>query len=217
LPPFWNLLKSLCVKQGYKFLFLSYWWVSVNGSVILWPISFTHNFKTILNVSITGSSWRRLSSEMQCCVVRWKSTSMKPLACYLLRVGFLLGLFFDPDDGSNTLLQNFRRFSTDYTALYPRRLNSWFVIIRKLLYQLQRLYNTTQDNEEGILDRIWKEAVVAYIKTYSGILLFCVRNSQNTEIWIAVTRIRFEPYTTRICFQHSSSIILFDCRFRTFV
>jgi hypothetical protein len=36
----------------------------------------------------------------------------------------LLGLFFDPEDGGDMFLQNASWLSTDYTALYPRRLNS---------------------------------------------------------------------------------------------
>jgi hypothetical protein len=35
--------------------------------------------------------------------------------------GFLLGSFFDPDDGGDMFLQNVDLLSTDYTALYPRR------------------------------------------------------------------------------------------------
>jgi hypothetical protein len=38
-----------------------------------------------------------------------------------LHAGFLLGLFFDPEDGDDMFLRNFRRLSADYTALYPRR------------------------------------------------------------------------------------------------
>jgi hypothetical protein len=33
----------------------------------------------------------------------------------------LLGLFFDPEDGSDMFLRNVGK--TDYTALYPRRQN----------------------------------------------------------------------------------------------
>jgi hypothetical protein len=31
---------------------------------------------------------------------------MQGSACYLLHAGYLLGLFFDPEDGSDMLLQN---------------------------------------------------------------------------------------------------------------
>jgi hypothetical protein len=34
--------------------------------------------------------------------------------------GFLLGLFFNPEDGGNIFLQNVGGLSTDYTALYTR-------------------------------------------------------------------------------------------------
>jgi hypothetical protein len=40
-------------------------------------------------------------------------------ACCLLHAGFLLGLFFDPEDGGNMFFQNVGRLSPDYTALYP--------------------------------------------------------------------------------------------------
>jgi hypothetical protein len=37
------------------------------------------------------------------------------------QAGFLLGLFFDPEDGDDMFLRNVSWPSTDYTALYPRR------------------------------------------------------------------------------------------------
>jgi hypothetical protein len=37
------------------------------------------------------------------------------------QAGFLLGFFFDPEDGENMFLRNVGGLSTDYTALYPRR------------------------------------------------------------------------------------------------
>jgi hypothetical protein len=52
------------------------------------------------------------------------SSGLKSSACYLLHTGFLLGLFFDPEDGSDVFFRNVGCLSTDYTALYPRRQNS---------------------------------------------------------------------------------------------
>jgi hypothetical protein len=49
--------------------------------------------------------------------------------CLLLHVDFLLGLYFYPEDGANTALQNTGWLSTDYTALHPRRQNSSKVLI----------------------------------------------------------------------------------------
>jgi hypothetical protein len=42
----------------------------------------------------------------------------------LVHAGFLLGLFFDHEDGGAMFVRNVGLFSTDYTALYPRRENS---------------------------------------------------------------------------------------------
>jgi hypothetical protein len=39
----------------------------------------------------------------------------------LLSAGFLLGLFFDLEDGGDKFLLNVGSLSTDYTAIYPRR------------------------------------------------------------------------------------------------
>lgn len=36
-----------------------------------------------------------------------------------LYAGFLVGIYFYPEDGGKMLLQNVSRFSADYTALYP--------------------------------------------------------------------------------------------------
>jgi hypothetical protein len=45
-------------------------------------------------------------------------------ACYLLHDGFLLGLFFNPEDGSNMFLQNDESLPAGYAVLYPSRQNS---------------------------------------------------------------------------------------------
>jgi hypothetical protein len=47
-------------------------------------------------------------------------TSQPNLACYLLHVGILIGLFIDPEDGGDIFLRNVGRFSTNYTALYRK-------------------------------------------------------------------------------------------------
>jgi hypothetical protein len=41
--------------------------------------------------------------------------------CYLLLAGFLLGLFFNPEDGGDMLHRNVILTLTDYMALYLRR------------------------------------------------------------------------------------------------
>jgi hypothetical protein len=63
---------------------------------------------------------RILSSGIQPCVFRWMSTDVGS-TCYLHHAGFLLGLFFDTENGSDTFFRNICWLSTDYVALYPRR------------------------------------------------------------------------------------------------
>jgi hypothetical protein len=53
-----------------------------------------------------------------------KKTSRKPAcsrACYLLRAGFLLDLFFETENGSDMFFRNVGLLSTDYMGLYFRR------------------------------------------------------------------------------------------------
>jgi hypothetical protein len=50
-----------------------------------------------------------------------KSGGKQRLLAKLFHVGFLLGLFFDPEDGGDTILRNVCSFSNDYTELNPRR------------------------------------------------------------------------------------------------
>jgi hypothetical protein len=52
---------------------------------------------------------------------RWKITaSKKPARIWQQGVCFLLGLFFDPENGGGMFLRNVG-FSPDYTELQPRR------------------------------------------------------------------------------------------------
>jgi hypothetical protein len=51
-------------------------------------------------------------------------TNMTPQSALLATcfdAGFLLALFFDPEDGGDVFLRNVWWLSTDYAALYPRR------------------------------------------------------------------------------------------------
>jgi hypothetical protein len=59
----------------------------------------------------------------------WDITSCSPLKCQLtfqskLHSSFLLGLFFDLEDGRDKSLQNVSWLSTNYTVLHPRWRNS---------------------------------------------------------------------------------------------
>jgi hypothetical protein len=48
---------------------------------------------------------------------------MKQAASRLL-AGFLLGIFFSPEDGGDIFLRNVDYLLLNYTALYPRKYNS---------------------------------------------------------------------------------------------
>jgi hypothetical protein len=43
---------------------------------------------------------------------------------YLLHAGSCLTYYSNPEDGSDMFLRNIGRISTDYTALYPKRLKT---------------------------------------------------------------------------------------------
>jgi hypothetical protein len=56
--------------------------------------------------------------------IRQLMTSKLGSACRWLHAGFLVGFFFNPENGGDMFLRNVSRFSTNYTALYPRRQKS---------------------------------------------------------------------------------------------
>jgi hypothetical protein len=76
--------------------------------------------------------------------IRWKSTDVSEkhvpsLFSYLLQARFVLGIFFDPEDGGDMFLRNVGWLSADYMALYHRRYNSsyspvWGPRILQILY-----------------------------------------------------------------------------------
>jgi hypothetical protein len=51
-------------------------------------------------------------------------TDLLALLATFFRSGFLLGLFFDHEDGGNMFLRNVGSLSMDYTTLYSTRHNS---------------------------------------------------------------------------------------------
>jgi hypothetical protein len=50
-----------------------------------------------------------------------KQAARRALLATCIHADLLLGLLFDPEDGSDIFLRNVGRLSTDYTALYSRR------------------------------------------------------------------------------------------------
>jgi hypothetical protein len=68
--------------------------------------------------------------------VAFKWTNRALLAT-CLHTCFLLGLYFDPEDGGDMFLRNVGSLSTDYTALYPRR----YCSSEQLLWEPQILHD----------------------------------------------------------------------------
>jgi hypothetical protein len=57
----------------------------------------------------------------------WDTSVPCDSACHLFHAGFLLALFFNPEDGSYIFLRNVGYLSTDYMALYSKGHNSFFI------------------------------------------------------------------------------------------
>jgi hypothetical protein len=75
-----------------------------------------------------------------------KKNSLNQIAS---RAGFLLGLFFDPEDGGDMYHPNIGRLSTDYMALCPRRYNSPFRCCISCFFRTPLIYTTFRSE-------IWK-------------------------------------------------------------
>jgi hypothetical protein len=71
----------------------------------------------ILTDKISVNSRDRVVFEVLTAVAM-KSSGRAGAACF--HAGFLLGLFFDPEDGVDIFLLSIGRLSTDYMALYKR-------------------------------------------------------------------------------------------------
>jgi hypothetical protein len=61
-------------------------------------------------MSPSPSGWKKRQEIIQ------HEAGENQITCYLFHAGFLLGLFFDSEDGSNTFLRNIDRLSTDHKA-----------------------------------------------------------------------------------------------------
>jgi hypothetical protein len=65
--------------------------------------------------------FRKQTGSVTASVNFFGSLPSEPAWSSLLHTGFLLGLFFDPEDGGDVFLLSVGQFSADYAALYPRR------------------------------------------------------------------------------------------------
>jgi hypothetical protein len=87
-----------------------------------------------------------------------KKTSMK-LCCYLLHVGSLPGLFFNPEDEGDIFLRYIGWLSTDYAVSYHRRYNSVFIYMLYKIICWKRIRQTIK-----IIKTSWISVVISKIK-----------------------------------------------------
>jgi hypothetical protein len=97
--------------------------VSVNITNCIWVLWRFVNDKLYITrcspLEVNQSFWETYRLHLQGQRKREENRRCLLAACF--HAGFLVGLFFDHEDGGNMFLRNFGWHSTDYTALYPRR------------------------------------------------------------------------------------------------
>jgi hypothetical protein len=91
----------------------------------------THSFKIYsLQFCITYRSWCSFIADTnleKVCLLGYNATQsiesqlILSSACYLFHAGFLLGLFFDHENGGDMFIRNIVSFSVDYMVLHPRK------------------------------------------------------------------------------------------------
>jgi hypothetical protein len=90
---------------------------------------------------------------------------MLPILVTYCHAGFLLGLFFDPENEDHIFLRNVGWLSTHYAALYPKRRNSWqnycshtqsYFMICNSTFSVSKARNHTYMEHEGKTERIFK-------------------------------------------------------------
>jgi hypothetical protein len=89
----------------------------------------------------------------------WPSVAMRlwlePTALFstCFHAGFSLGLFFDPENGGDMFLRNVGCPSTDYTALYPRRLK----YLRSIFLPFTPLYTykCSESRRKALIFLMW--------------------------------------------------------------
>jgi hypothetical protein len=67
-----------------------------------------------------------------------------PPVAICFHAGFLYGIYFNPEDGDNMLLQNFRLLSIDYRELHSRRYKSSVHLVTVETSDLCKYFTSTQ-------------------------------------------------------------------------
>jgi hypothetical protein len=92
--------------------------------------------------------------------------------CHLFHAGFLLGLFFDSNDGGDKFLRNVRWLSTESTELYPIRKKSSITSESKALHQ------SKQGSRLGIN---WQSGMLSPVNVDTCGLLLIIKRSHTSH------------------------------------